>query len=64
VEWLSGNVPQEHGVIDLEVLEQLAREYSAQFGLDTGASFEAFTDDEGTIGHYVLGIIDYYVFGR
>jgi len=64
VEWLSGNVPQEHGVIDLDVLEQLAREYSAQFGLDTGASFEAFTDDEGTIGHYVLSIIDYYIFGK
>jgi len=64
VEWLSGNVPQRHGVIDIETLEKLAREYSAQFGLETGASFEAFTDDEGTIGHYILGIIDYYVFGR
>jgi hypothetical protein len=63
VEWLSGNVPQERGVIDIDVLERLAREYTASLGLDAGVTLEALTHDGEMIGHYVLGVIDYYVFG-
>jgi len=64
VEWLSGNVPQERGVIDIEALERLAKVYTAQLGLDAGISLEALTHNGEMIGHYILGIIDYYVFGN
>jgi len=64
VEWLNGNVPRERGVIDLEVLRRLAMEYTALLGVDTVVTLDTLTNDGEAIGHYVLGVIDYHVFGR
>jgi hypothetical protein len=63
-EWLSGNVPQERGDIDIEALGRLAKEYLAQLGVDAGVTLETFTSDGEAIGHYILGDIDYHVYGN
>jgi len=62
VEWINGNVPQEHGVIDVAVLSRLAREYAAGLGLDAGATLEPLVLDGRTFNHFILGIIDYIVY--
>jgi hypothetical protein len=64
LEWLDGNVPQESGVIDIEVLERLASEYMAQLAVDASISLEHLTLEGETIGHHILGTIDYHVFGN
>jgi hypothetical protein len=63
VEWLNGNVTQERGAIDVEVLEKLSWECASELGLEVGAKFEAYTGTGGTVDNYLLGSIDYYVFG-
>jgi len=63
-EWLGGNVPQERGVIDINVLERLASEYATQLGIDAGVTLETLSHDGETLDHYVLGAIDFYVFGK
>jgi hypothetical protein len=63
MEWLNGNVPEERGVIDIETLGRLAREYTAQLGVDATVTLEIFARDGKTIGPYALGVIDYHVFG-
>jgi len=64
VEWLSGNVPQERGVIDIEVLRRLANDYTAQLGEDSVVTLEALVHEGQTIGRYIQGAIDYRVYGR
>jgi hypothetical protein len=62
-EWLSGNVTQERGVIDIEALRGLAAGYMAQLGIAAGVTFEPLTRDGEIIGNYIQGVVDYYVFG-
>jgi hypothetical protein len=63
VEWLSGNVRQERGVIDLEVLKELAREYMARLGVDAEVALEPLVYNGQAISHYIQGVIDFHVFG-
>jgi hypothetical protein len=62
VEWINGNVPQEFGVIDISVLDRLAREYGASLGLTAGANLEPLVLDGRTFDHFILGTIDYIVY--
>ncbi|MCL2365790.1 MAG: DUF3798 domain-containing protein [Oscillospiraceae bacterium] len=64
VEWISGNVPQEHGVICLDTLDRLARQFAAEFGLDCGITLDTLALDGNTVSHYVLATMDYRVFGQ
>ena len=63
VQWMEGNVSQEHGAIDIEVLERSAREFTAHLGVDAGVTLEVFIRDGETVPHHILGVIDYHVFG-
>ena len=60
VEWILGNVPQEYGIICLDTLEGLAREYTARLGFDSGVSLEFY---DTTLRHFVLGTVEYRMFG-
>jgi len=63
LEWLGGNVPQEFGVIDLDVIKRLAKEYTIDLGVDTVITLEYFSHNGEIVGHYIQGVIDYHVFG-
>jgi len=63
VEWLSGNVTQERGAIDIDALGRLASEYTAQLGIDAGVTLEPLKQGGETIWHYIQGVVDYHVFG-
>jgi hypothetical protein len=64
VEWLDGNVPQERGVIDIDTLRRLAREYTTQLSVDADVTLEAITHDGAVIERYIQGIVDYHVYGN
>jgi len=63
IEWINGNVPQEPGVICLDTLERMAREYTAKLGFDSGATLSLFTFYGDDFSHFVLGTVDYHIFG-
>jgi len=63
LEWLEGNVSQEHGIINIENLARLAREFTLQLGIDAEVTLEIFNRDGETIPHHILGDIGYHVFG-
>jgi len=64
VEWIAGNVPQEHGVICLDTLERLAKEYAAELGFDSGVTLDTLTVDGMNVSHFILGTVDYRIFGE
>jgi len=64
LEWLNGNVTHERGAIDIEMLRRLAREYTAELGVDAGVTLEPFDNDGEPIGHYILGTVDFHDFGK
>ena len=63
IEWLNGNVPQEQGVIDMNVLADIMADYIVMMtGERITVDLEPL-DFQGTlIPHYVLGVVDYLVF--
>jgi len=63
IEWLNGNVPQEHGVIDLDVLSRLAQYHAENsVGEQLGASFEFFEHNGHTYNNFVLMTVDFITF--
>jgi len=64
VEWINGNVPQENSVVDINVLNGFANDYMTRLGLNAEVTLENFTRDGDTVGNYILGVVDYYVFGN
>ena len=64
VEWLNGNVPQERGAIDLDVLRRLAGECTAGLGVDAKVTLETVVQDGQATGRYIQGVVDYHVFGK
>ena len=64
VEWINGGVPQERGVICLDVLERLAREYKAELGIDSDIILDTLNFDGNELSNFVSGTIGHYVFGR
>ena len=62
-QWLEGNIPQEHGVIDIEVLVRLASEFSSYLGVDAAVTLETLVHDGDIVSHHIMGVIDYHVFG-
>ena len=63
VEWLNGNVPQQHGVIDIEVLRRLASDYATELGVDAEVILDALFQEGQLFPHYIQGVISYHVFG-
>jgi len=63
IEWIMGNAPQEVGVIDLELLNSLAENYTeALYGERIGVGLEPFTFQGNTYNHWIMGIMDFLVF--
>ena len=63
VEWLNGNVPQEHGVIEMSVLARIVEEYGASLGMPgIGVDLQPLVLDGREFGHFVLGIVDSFVY--
>jgi len=63
VEWLNGNVPQEHGVVDFSVLARVVEEYGASLGMPgIGVDLQPLVLDGQEFGHFVLGIVDSFVY--
>jgi len=63
IEWITGNAPQEVGVIDLDLLNTLAEDYTELlYGERIGVDLEPF-EFQGTLyNHWVMGIMDFLVF--
>lgn len=64
VEWLNGNVSEDNGVIKLDTLSRLAREYAAEFGLDAGVQLQQLAIDGDNFDNFILGIVDHNVLGE
>jgi len=63
IEWLNGNVPQEHGVIDLAVLARLADHYVENaVGTPLGASLEFLEHDGRIYSNFVLMMVGFLTF--
>ena len=63
VEWLNGNVPQEHGNIDISVLGPIVERFSAELGMPgVGIRLSRLVIDGREISHFVLGIVDSFVY--
>ena len=63
IEWIEGNVPQERGVIDLDVIGRICMEYTLYIsGEPIGGVFVPFDQEGLRISHYILGIIDYIIY--
>ncbi|MCL2391641.1 MAG: DUF3798 domain-containing protein [Oscillospiraceae bacterium] len=59
VEWINGTVPQEHGVIDVDVLRRIVADYAAELGIPgVDIALEPLTIDGRTFNHFLLGIVD------
>ena len=63
VEWLNGNVPQEHGNIDISILAPIVERFSASLGMP-GVSIQLapLVLDGREISHFILGIVDSFVY--
>ena len=63
IEWIQGNAPQEVGVIDLDLLNSLAEDYTESlYGERIGMDLTPF-DFQGTLyNHWILGAMDFLVF--
>ncbi|MCL2873857.1 MAG: DUF3798 domain-containing protein [Defluviitaleaceae bacterium] len=63
IEWMLGNVPQEHGVIDMDVLTSVMEDYIYMMsGERLGVHLEPLDFQGEVIPHYILGTLDYLVF--
>ena len=63
IEWLEGNVPQERGVIDLDVISRLCMEYTLHIsGAPIGGVFEPFDHEGLIISHFIEGILHYLTY--
>jgi len=63
VEWLNERVPQEFGEIDISVLPPIVERFSESLGMP-GVSIQLapLTLDGRTINHFILGIVDSFVY--
>jgi len=63
VEWLNGNVAQEHGNIDISVLPPIVERFSAELGMP-GVSIQLapLVLDGRELDHFVLGIVDSFIY--
>jgi len=63
IRWLNGEVSQERGVIDLDVLSQISTETMLNaIGEPIGAQFEVLEVGGYSYDHFVLGLWDHIVF--
>jgi len=63
IEWMLGNVPQEHGVIDMDVLASVMEDSIYMMsGERLGAHLEPLDFQGELIPHFILGVLDYLVF--
>jgi len=63
VEWLNGNVSQEHGVIDVSLLGPIVERFSADLGMPgVGIQLAPLVLDGREFDHYILGIVDSFVY--
>ena len=63
VEWLNGNVPQEHGNIDISILGPIVERFSANLGMPgVGIQLAPLVLDGREISHFILGIVDSFVY--
>ena len=63
IEWIEGNVPQERGVIDLDVLARLSMEHVLHTsGVPVGGTFVPLNHEGRTIDHFILGMFDYFTY--
>ena len=64
VEWLNGNVPQEHGAaVDMSVLARAIEEYGADLGMPgIGVQLAPLVLDGHEFSHFILGIVDSLVY--
>jgi len=63
IKWILGEAPQEVGVIDLELLSELAGDYT--FGLYNeriSMSFQTFTFEGNNYSNWILGVMDFLLF--
>ena len=60
IELIEGNVPQERGVIDLDVISRFSMEYILHTsGESMGGMFVPLEHEGRSISHFILGIFDY-----
>jgi len=63
IEWILGNAPQEVGVIDLNLLNSLAEDYTeALYGERIGVGLSPFEFQGNLYNHWIMGIMDFLVF--
>ena len=63
VEWLNGNVPADHGVVEIDVLRGILLDYAAELGLHgVDVALTPLVIDGREFGHFVLGIVDSLVY--
>ena len=63
IAWLNGQAPRELGVIDLNLLNRLAEEYTESlYGEPMGVAFNHFTLDGQTYNHYILGLVNFLTY--
>ncbi|MCL2873961.1 MAG: DUF3798 domain-containing protein [Defluviitaleaceae bacterium] len=63
IEWLNGNVPQELGNIDMDVLASIMADYILMMtGENINVELEPLNFQGQLISHYILGVVDYLVF--
>ena len=63
IEWLNGNVPREHGVIDMDVLNRIFEEHILEItGEHLGVELHPFSHDDRSWRNYVLVVMDSIVF--
>jgi hypothetical protein len=63
IEWIKGNAPQEIGVIDLDLLNQLAEDYTESlYGERIGMRFERWTFEGTEFSQWILGSMDFLTF--
>ena len=63
IEWILGNAPQDVGVIDLDLLNRLAENYTEDlYGERIGVGLSPFEFQGNTYNHWIMGIMDFLVF--
>jgi len=63
VEWINGTVPQEHGVIDVDVLRRIVADYASELGIPgVDIALAPLVIDGSTFNHFLLGIVDSIVY--
>ncbi|MCL2365423.1 MAG: DUF3798 domain-containing protein [Oscillospiraceae bacterium] len=63
VEWINGTVPQEHGVIDVDVLRRIVADYASELGIPgVDIALAPLVIDGRTFNHFLLGIVDSIVY--